>query len=54
MEPQGKMTMSSEKLLVLHDVIKSVTGPELRAPWVDERLKLEIAGFDDWKRASGL
>ena len=29
-------------------------GPELRAEWVDERLNLELTGFDDWKRGCEL
>ena len=46
--------MSGDMPQVLHDVINSVLGPELRAEWEDECLNLEIAGFDQLKRAGGL
>ena len=45
--------MSGDMSLVVHDVINSVLGPELRAEWEDERLNLGIRSFKDWKRAWG-
>ena len=52
--PQGKMTVSGDMPLVLLDVVNSVLGPELRAEWDDECLRLKTSNFEIWKRACGL
>ena len=38
--------MSGDMPLVLHDIVNSVPGPELRAEWEDECLNLELSNFD--------
>ena len=53
-KPQSKMTMSGDMSIVQHDEINSVLGPEARAEWDDQCLKLEIASFHKWKRACEL
>ena len=50
-KPQGKMTMSGDMSIVLHDEINSVLGPQARAKWEERCLELEIASFPRWKRA---
>ena len=52
--PQGKMTMSGDMSIVLHDEINSVLGSEARAEWEGRCLELEIANFPKWKRACEL
>ena len=52
--PQGKMTMSGDMSIVLHDEINSVLGSEARAEWEGRCLELEIASFPKWKRACEL
>ena len=52
--PQGKMTMSGDMSIVLHDEINSVIGSEARAEWEGRCLELEIANFPKWKRACEL
>ena len=51
---QGKMNMSRDMSLALHDNVNIVLGPDLPAEWEDYRFNMEIAGFDDWKRACEL
>ena len=53
-KPQGKMTMSGDMSIVLHDEINSVLGPQARAKWEEYCLELEIASFPKWKRACEL
>ena len=53
-QPQGKLTMSGNMLLVMHDVINSVLGPQARAEWEAPCLEIEIARFPCWKRACEL
>ena len=48
------MTMSGDMSIVQHDEINSVLGPEARAEWEDQCLKLEITSFPKWKRACEL
>ena len=45
--PQGKMTMSGDMSIVLHDEINSVLGPEARAEWEGHCLEMEIASFPE-------
>ena len=52
--PQGKMTMSGDMSIVLHDEINSVLGPEARAEWEGHCLEMEITSFPKWKRACEL
>ena len=52
--PQGKMTMSGDMSIVLHDEINSVLDSEARAEWEGRCLELEIASFPKWKRACEL
>ena len=51
---QGKMTMSGDMSIVLHDEINSVLGPEARAEWEGRCLELEITSFPKWNRACEL
>ena len=44
-KPQGKMTMSGDMSIVLHDEVNSVLGPEACAEWEEHCLELEIASF---------
>ena len=53
-QPQGKMTMSGDMSLVMHDVINSVLGPQVPAEWDEHCLELEITSFPQWKRACEL
>ena len=53
-KPQGKMTMSGDMSIVLHDEINCVLGPEARTEWEEHCLELEIASFPKWKRACEL
>ena len=53
-KPQGKMTMSGDMSIVLHDEINSVLGPQARANWEEHCLELEIVSFPKWKRACEL
>ena len=53
-KPQGKMTMSGDMSIVLHNEINSVLGPQARAKWEEHCLELEIARFPKWKRACEL
>ena len=53
-KPQGKMKMSGDMSIVLHDEINSVLGPQARAKWEEYCLELEIASFPKWKRACEL
>ena len=53
-KPQGKMTMSGDMSIVLHDEINSVLGPEARAEWEGRCLEMEITSFPKWKRACEL
>ena len=53
-KPQSKMTMSGDMSFVQHNKINSVLGPEARAEWDDQCLKLEIASFAKWKRTCEL
>ena len=53
-KPQGKMTMSGDMSIVLHDENNSVLGPQARAKWEEHCLELEIASFPQWKRACEL
>ena len=50
-KPQGRMTMSVDKSLALHNIVNFVLGAEWRSEWEVEGLCREIAGFVDWKRA---
>ena len=51
---QGKMTMSGDMSIVLHDEINSVLGPEARAEWEGHCLEMEITSFPKWKPACEL
>ena len=53
-QSQGKMTMSGDMPLIMHDVINSVLGPQARAEWDDHCQQLEITSFPRWKRACEL
>ena len=53
-QPQGKMTISGDMSLVMHDVINSVLGPQVPAEWDEYCLELEITSFPQWKRACEL
>ena len=53
-KPQGKMTMSGDMSIVLHDEINSVLGPQAHAKWEEHYLELEIDSFPKWKRACEL
>ena len=53
-KPQGKITMSGDMSIVLHNEINSVLGPQARARWEEYCLELEIASFPKWKRACEL
>ena len=53
-KPQGKMTMSGDMSILLHDEFNSVLGPEARAEWEKHCPELEIASFPKWKRACEL
>ena len=53
-QPEGKMTMSGDMQLVMHDVVNTVLGPEARAEWEELCLEIEIASFPHWKRACEL
>ena len=53
-QPQGKMTMSGDMQLVMHDVVNSVLGSQARAEWEEQCLDIEIASFPKWKRACEL
>ena len=53
-QPQGKMTISGDMQLVMHNVVNSVLGPEARAEWEEHCIEMEIGSFPNWKRACEL
>ena len=51
----NKLTMSGEMAFVLHGMVNSVLGPQLRAECEDDCLNLEFSNFlETWKSACGL
>ena len=53
-QPQGKMIMSGDMLLVMHDVVNTVLRPQARAEWEEQCLEIEVASFPNWKKACEL
>ena len=53
-QPEGKMTMSGDMQLIMHDTINTVLGPEARAEWEEQCFETEIASFPNWKKACEL
>ena len=53
-QPEGRMTMSGDMQLTMHDIINTVLGTEARAEWDEQCLEFEKACFLNWKRACEL
>ena len=51
---QGKMTISGDMVVVMHDIVNTVLGPQACAEWAEQCLEIEFASFSNWKKACEL